>query len=869
VHGVIFIEFKKFVDQNSGGDSWGTMLAESGLAGKLYTPLQEYPDNEIAMLIATAAGITGKEFESLLTEFGEFMVPDLLALYRRQIDPSWSVMDLLSRVEGTIHNVVRLRNPGASPPQLLINRAGANRVIIYYTSPRKLCALGIGLVAGIGKAYKASLKVEETTCMLRGDDKCTIEITQIAQPMSESGIVPGVGKPKKQEPALTIQSVPNPIGADKYADESPIIIVGMGLVGVHAAREILRRKPGYPVVVYGEEPWEPYNRVRLSELLAGDVTWAEIAIPLHLASTDNIRLHTNTQVIGIDPKDKRIIDADGNRIAYSHLILATGSRPRPADTHGKKLSGIHTYRNIDDAQHLLVNVIQSNSTVVLGGGVLGIEVAFALKQQNPRTKVTLMHRNAYLMNRELDRDTADFLLGQVEKMGILVRFNTSITEYMGDTALERVRLTDGEILDCDTLVACTGIIPNVELAREADLDVGRGIKVDDFMQASDPFIYAAGECLEYDGKTYGTLSPGMEQAAVAVQNILYGNHVRYRDTVSSTRVKIKHLPVFSLISSEEITDGKAITTLHFRDEEKACYRQLNLHRGRLVGAKAVGQWDEVAMVQAAIDKRARVWPWRRRYFIRQGAWSPDANVIDFASLPESAIICACSNVTWGELSAAMAEGATTTEELGMRIHAAQSCGSCKPLLARLVGAPAKEDSTSALLDGPWLFLLSLITALLPILYALPGFSGPQSVENIEPLRVFLFDGFWRQVSGYLAFGFFVSSLTLSANKRLKVLTFLPYATWLVVHVTLIFLAAASLLVHTNFSLGEQIGTQTMLLFLGLIITGTLLTGTLFLERTFFGFFVRRHRAAFLRFHNTLVSVFFVYVLFHITSIYYF
>ena len=201
----------------------------------------------------------------------------------------------------------------------------------------------------------------------------------------------------------------------KTVEQPPIVIVGAGLVGMYAARELLRGNPKQRVLIYGGEPWEPYNRMRLSELLAGSADWGEIVLPLDVGDDKAIRLMTNRVVTAIDPVDRSITDAQGNRQSYSRLILATGSRAGSVNPGGRKLPGVYAYRNIDDVRHLLVRAAQSDHIVVLGGGVLGIEAAFALRQRNSNVRVTLIHRNAYLMNRELDPETADFLLGEVER----------------------------------------------------------------------------------------------------------------------------------------------------------------------------------------------------------------------------------------------------------------------------------------------------------------------------------------------------------------------------------------------------------------------------------------------------------------------
>jgi predicted hydrocarbon binding protein len=173
MHGIIFGELKKLVDSRLGGDAWRTVLQEVGLGSVIYMPVGEYPDAHAVAIIGMIAQKTGKEVKVVLEEFGEFIAPHLLALYRHMVKPEWKTLDLLENTEQTIHRVVRLRNAGAKPPELKTDRE-KNEVLITYTSTRKMCGVAIGIVRGLARHYQEEIDIEEISCMSMGSNACRI-----------------------------------------------------------------------------------------------------------------------------------------------------------------------------------------------------------------------------------------------------------------------------------------------------------------------------------------------------------------------------------------------------------------------------------------------------------------------------------------------------------------------------------------------------------------------------------------------------------------------------------------------------------------------------------------------------------------------
>jgi len=176
MHGIVFAELKKYVDERLGGDSWNVLRKEAGLGHKVFLATETYEDKDIVDLVVTAARITGRDVGDILEDFGEFLVPDLLEVYGALVKGEWRTIDFLENVESIIHRTVRLRNPGASPPDLRCERSTERALTMTYTSQRKMCALARGLIHGVARHYGEAIRIDELTCMTRGDGQCQLKV---------------------------------------------------------------------------------------------------------------------------------------------------------------------------------------------------------------------------------------------------------------------------------------------------------------------------------------------------------------------------------------------------------------------------------------------------------------------------------------------------------------------------------------------------------------------------------------------------------------------------------------------------------------------------------------------------------------------
>jgi len=607
------------------------------------------------------------------------------------------------------------------------------------------------------------------------------------------------------------------------ARAAPIVIVGSGPVGVRLAQELARRAPHLGVVLYGAETREPYNRVRLSSLLAGELGWDALTRDLRLPAHAGLEARLGCAVVSIDREARRVCDAAGHSEGYSALVLATGSTPYVPAIPGIKLDGVYTFRDYEDAQQLFARCVRSRRTVVLGGGLLGLEAARAMRRFH--TEVIVIEQEAQLMPQQLDQAGAAVLRSHVEKLGIRVVTGDGVRQVYGGLSVSGVRLRSGTLIDCDTLVVATGIRPNVGLARAAGISVGRGIRVDDGLRTSDPAIFAAGECAEHRDIVYGLVAPGLEQASVIAAR-LSGAEASYAGSTMATRLKVLDLPVFSIGRVRE-NDRLDLARSHVhRPADGNHYGKLVTERGRLIGAIVIGAGGEIGRLQEAVTRTRRMLPWQTWRFRRSGSPWPDVELTSVLGWPDAVAVCNCTGVTRGQLGAALAGGCASAEALAAATGASTVCGSCRPLLAELAGnaGPALAARGARALLGTSGAAIAL--ALLALAFAIPYASTVQVPWQWDLLWR---EGFWKQVSGFTVLGLSVLALALSLRKRIRRFTLGDFAHWRVAHALIAALTLAGLAAHTGGRLGSNLNFALMATFLGVIALGSVTGGVVAFE----------------------------------------
>lgn len=365
----------------------------------------------------------------------------------------------------------------------------------------------------------------------------------------------------------------------------PLLVIGNGMAAAKLCEELTQRALGrHAVAVIGAEPHLAYNRVLLSEVLAGHMRAEEARMkPAAWWRDRGVTLQYGTPAVAIDRTRREVALADGRRLAYSRLVLATGSHPIRLPLKGMDLPGVHTFRDLKDVEALLAAAaVPGTRAVVIGGGLLGLEAAVGLVGAGVRT--TLVHLMDRLMERQLDADAAGFLKRAVEARGVEVLLGAHSDAIAGEAHATGLSLKDGRVIPADLVVVACGVTPNADLARSAGLEVKRGIVVDDTLATSDPSISAIGECAEHRGVAYGLVAPAYEQARVLARR-LAGEDARYEGSVVATNLKVSGVPVFS---AGDVTGGAGSESIVLTDRGLGLYRRLIVRDGLLIGAVLFG-----------------------------------------------------------------------------------------------------------------------------------------------------------------------------------------------------------------------------------------------------------------------------------------
>ncbi|MCM2680090.1 FAD-dependent oxidoreductase [Echinimonas agarilytica] len=596
-----------------------------------------------------------------------------------------------------------------------------------------------------------------------------------------------------------------------------VLVIGSGPAGVRFAHELLKREPNAQVTLFGNEPYAPYNRVLLSALLAGDATYHDIQTALPDEETyKKFRILTAT-ITHVAPSEKRITDNLGQGYEYDQLVIATGSRPHVPNIPGVKQQGVYTFRNLKDTESLSARISRARHVVVVGGGLLGLEAARGMLKFN--TKVTLIQQASRLMNRQLDEPSAKLLRDKVEALGIEVVTESGVRVIEGrDNRVTGVVMRNGDTLECDTVLLCTGISPNVDLGLQANIRVARAIVVDDQLQTSRKDIYAIGECCEHNGFTYGLVSPGFEQAAIAA-DVITGGQARYQGSLEVSRLKVVGEQVCSMGEVADLPSRPYQSVVTYHNKSNGIYRKLVIYKGRLIGAVGLGEWPEARRIQEAF-KQQRSFSFMQLMWFRLGGklWS-ESDTDNVQAWPQSAIVCQCNNISQGELVAAVEQGATSVESLQLTTNAGTVCGSCKPLLAQLTGSHAEPQKEKGWLPMALMSVLAVMFASLMLF--IPGLSVSDSVQQQPWFEDIWNDKFWKQVTGFTLLGLSVIGLLMSLRKRMGWTQMGQFSYWRLLHGVLGATCAGMLLVHTGFHLGDNLNRWLMVDFLAVLGCGAL------------------------------------------------
>lgn len=598
-----------------------------------------------------------------------------------------------------------------------------------------------------------------------------------------------------------------------------IIVIGSGPVGMYFVQSLLKRVPLSHIQLFGDEPYQPYNRVQLSALLAGEISREAIDIPLPSLQDNPNFSYTVSAIRRIDINSKTVSDAEGQLHSFDNLVIATGARAHVPSIPGVAQPGVYTFRSLKDAEFLHTRMVRSRHIVVVGGGLLGLEAAKGLLRF--KTKVTVVQQGPRLMNRQLNDEAAGLLQTQVEALGIRVIIKAGVREIQGDQRVEAVLTNAGEVIECDSVLLCAGIKPNIGLARAAGISAAIGITVNDQLQTSHPDIYAIGECCEHRGLTYGLVTPGFEQAAVAAEVICRGQ-ARYVGSQVASRLKVIGQSVFSIGQISDLPPRPLQREGIYRRKKNQVYRHIVLHRGRIIGAMSMGEWPELNRIQEAFNTQRKVWFWQYWLFLLSGRLWPMDGAEAVGQWPAAAIVCQCNNVTQGQLVEAISGGASNQLQLQACTGAGMVCGSCKPMLSELLNDSGLAEQLIPDKETGWGVLLATSIAALAttvVVAAMPNALNATSVQDISWFETVWNDKFWKQVTGFSLLGLSLIGMLMSLRKRLNIEWMGQFSNWRVLHGVLGLTCAGVLIFHTGFHLGSHLNQWLMLNFLGVLGVG--------------------------------------------------
>ncbi len=656
------------------------------------------------------------------------------------------------------------------------------------------------------------------------------------------------------------------VGGLRSDSRARVVIVGAGRAGYHLAASLTEVDP---LVLFDAEPWPPYDRVKLSHLLSGEVVERDLFLDLsRLSASGKTPSLVKKRVVKIDPRAKWVEAEDGTTTAYDTLVLCQGSSARLPPIPGTDLKGVYTFRELGDAKKLLGHAGRASHAVVIGGGYLGLETAFGLHRRD--VQCAIVEYQDQLMPGHLDAAAAGHLKSVLESFGIGVHTGCQVRSIDGDATHEVrvVRLGAGKVLKADMVVVCAGVVPNVELARMAGLAVGRGILVNDSMRTSDPAIYAVGECAEHRGRVYGLVGPVIEQAEIALKAIR-GGKPAYKGSVAASSLKIAGVDLFTVGECAGGRDGQ-LTTLAYRSCCGQSYRALALRDGRIVGAVALGAWTQKYRLRRAVETGERVGSGQAKRFRRTGQLWRERERLAATSWPGEAIVCNCRLVTKGAIESAVTAGANTAEAICQATGAAQLCGSCRPLVDQFLGQ-GSSPSWEWPLGAIGIVSLIVLTGVSSLIAAPPWPISPNADQAFRLDRLWT-DGITKQVTGFsLLVGALLAGLLFLRRHGLPNLPG-SYQLWRFVHAGLGIAMLALLFAHTGLRLGAHLNAWLMTSFLATMFAGAFagvvagLRGRMVLQRP--GAYRRLRRAA-AWLHILVAWPLPVLLLLHILMVYYF
>jgi NAD(P)H-dependent nitrite reductase large subunit/NAD(P)H-dependent nitrite reductase small subunit len=468
-----------------------------------------------------------------------------------------------------------------------------------------------------------------------------------------------------------------------------IVVIGNGMVGLRFCEKLVEfdKRGEFKIVTFCEEPRAAYDRVGLTSFFAHRDAEKLMLAKLDWYQSHGVELHIGDRAEKVDRSKKTVRSQKGIEIEYDTLVMATGSYPFVPPVPGVDKAGVFVYRTIEDLQRMIAYGAKSKRCAVIGGGLLGLEAAKAVYDLGLEAHV--IEYNPRLMPRQIDDAGSRILVKKIEALGVHVHLNRGTKEIHGNGKVEAIEFQDGSKLDVDMIVVSTGVRPRDELAREIGLEVGQrgGIAVDDQMRTNDPSVFAIGECALHSGMVYGLVAPGYDMAET-LASVLTGGEKRFKGADLSTKLKLMGVDVASF-GQYELPADKGVP-LSFEDPFGGRYKKLifSPNGKRLLGGILVGDASEYGTLSMLVKSDAPI-PCDPHELIVGSSGGAALGGMD--SMPDSAQVCSCNNVTKGQICSAIREqGCDSAAAVKACTKAGAGCGGCFPLVTDLFKAEMKK-----------------------------------------------------------------------------------------------------------------------------------------------------------------------------------
>jgi len=473
-----------------------------------------------------------------------------------------------------------------------------------------------------------------------------------------------------------------------------LIVIGNGMVG-HKFLELMIAKGAmqeWNLITFCEEPRVAYDRVNLSGYFSGKTAADLSLVEPGLYQENGIQIHIGDKAVAINREEKTVSSANGLTVAYDKIVLATGSYPFVPPIKGNDATGTFVYRTIGDLEAMSAYAKNCKVGVVVGGGLLGLECANALKNMGLKTHVVEFAPR--LMPVQIDEAGGNVLRNKIEALGVSVHTSKSTTEIISkDGKVAKMTFADGSELETDMIVFSAGIRPRDEIAKGCGLEIGDrgGIVINDYCQTSDPNIYAIGECALYQNRIYGLVAPGYTMAGVAADILNNITTSTFTGADMSTKLKLLGVDVASFGDNFAKTPGAR--EIAITDTVQGIYKKLVLNEdgSRLLGGILVGDASAYGTLLQFVQNAIALPPHPEDLLLppREGKGATVGMGVE--SLPDTAQICSCNNVSKGQICTAIQENNfTDVGSVKKCTEAGTGCGGCVPLVTDLLKYEMKK-----------------------------------------------------------------------------------------------------------------------------------------------------------------------------------